>query len=111
MVLIPVIQRDKRDYNEPTHDSVVAKIHRKMHPGMSWCLRCGYPWGMVKEHSTRYNDSEGCFPLCEGCWVLLGCPEARIEYYKTLIDWWEAIGSSISKDTKRDIQRAVANGG
>ncbi len=103
-----------RDVNPPktvTRDSALAKFHRLAHPSFSWCLRCGFPWAVVKEHVTHYGHGSGCFPLCQECWGVLGCPEARIEYYKNLIDWWESNGRPISEDRKRDIQRAVANGG
>lgn len=94
----------------PTHDSIRAKVARKARPGYSYCFRCGFPWDIVKAHVTNYTLSGGCFPLCEGCWETLGSPEARIEYYKMLIDHWEQTGDPVSDDTKRDIQKAVANG-
>lgn len=95
---------------EPTHDSLSAKAARFMSPGLSWCLRCGMPWNLVKSHETRYRITSGCFPLCEDCWAHLGHPEARIEYYKALIDKWESLGPPVDPEVKRDIQRAVANG-
>lgn len=75
---------------------------------------------MVREHVTHYRftvidgysyPKEGCFPLCEGCWSELASPEARIEYYKMLIDSWELGGHPVDEDKKKDIQMAVANGG
>lgn len=69
------------------------------------------PWGAVEEHVTKYTSTTGCFPLCEGCWTELEVPEARIEYYKMLIDSWELSGNEVTEDTKKDIQMAVANGG
>lgn len=97
----------------PTHDSPKAVAARHANRDYSWCLRCGMPWSLVDDHTTYHgeNHRQGLFPLCEGCWVLLGSPEARIEYYKKLVDWWEELGEEISDDTKRDIRRAVANGG
>lgn len=94
----------------PTHDSLVAKLCRLGSPGYSHCLRCGMPWNTVEHHSTWYAKSSACFPLCESCWQLLGSPEARVEYYKTLIDYW-ARDLPVSEQTARDIQKAVANGG
>jgi hypothetical protein len=93
-----------------THDSLQARTMRRLHPGTSWCGRCGMPWGTVREHVTNYTVTAGCFPLCEGCWTLLGSPEARIEYYAAQIEWWDANGQGVSADTRRDIGRAVANG-
>lgn len=103
-------------YPPPTDDSLGAKLSRLKHPGISHCLRCGYSWSAVKDHITHYLFSEdglpkkGCFPLCEGCWSELGHPEARIEYYATLIEHWASNGSPISEDDKFDIGQAVANG-
>lgn len=94
----------------PTHDSVKSRMERATHPTYSCCLRCGRPWNKVKPHTTNYNHNSGCFPLCKGCWTILGCPEARIEYYATLIGHWNK-KSPVSDDTKREIQKAVANGG
>jgi hypothetical protein len=97
---------------QPTHDSPLAANTRYANPSKSWCFRCGMPWGVVKEHSTIWSSKgQGCFPLCEGCWSLLGSPEARIEYYKMLIDWWNANEWTCDEDEQRAIQRAVANGG
>lgn len=94
-----------------THDSARARFYRSMAPSNSWCGRCGIPWRFVDHHPTKYNDQRSCFALCEGCWTLLGSPEARIEYYKWLIDWWEELGSPASMEEQMQIKRAVANGG
>lgn len=92
----------------PTHDSVKARAARASSPGWGYCLRCGLPWRFVKGHTTHYTANSGCFPLCEGCWHLLGGPEARIEYYAELLRAWET-QHPVSDDTKRAVQRAVAN--
>lgn len=97
-------------WQQPTHDSLNAYLARMLDQNRGWCLRCGMPWGAVEHHTTWYSERVGCSPLCEGCWTILGAPEARIEYYKTLIDRWES-HATVSEDDKRDIQRAVANGG
>lgn len=97
-------------FQPPTHDSLHAKAARLLSPGFSYCGRCGMPWARVEGHVTHYNNSSGCFPLCEGCWLVLGHPEARIEYYATLIRYWES-QHEVSDETKRAIQRAVANEG
>lgn len=95
---------------EPTHDSRGARAERKLDSHSGYCFRCGRPWSKVTSHITDYNLNSGCFPLCEGCWVLLSSPEARIEYYAALIRKWESAGYPIEEDRKREIQRAVANG-
>jgi len=94
----------------PTHDSGRATVERWLNPTYGWCLRCGRPSCCVKDHVTDYNNGHGLFPLCEGCWTLLGHPEARIPYYKTLVDHWVSEGSPKSPDDLADIARAVAAG-
>jgi len=100
-----------------THDTHKARLYRAINPGYGYCGRCGIPWegafrgaGGVKYHVTRYTSDTGCFPLCEGCWELLGCAEARIEYYVELVRYWDARGCTVEDDVKRDIYQAVANG-
>lgn len=110
-----------------THDSYTARVLRKNNPWTSYCGRCGYPWnkGGAKPHDTEYDWIDGvlggghyrrgCFPLCQDCWEILGSPEARIEYYRDLIALWDYLAERdgyepTSEETKRDIQRAVANG-
>lgn len=102
----------------PTHDSFAAKTDRNFNRGGGYCFRCGFTWRRVSPHVTDYTEpsidpprvGQGCFSLCEGCWTVLQVPEARIEYYKMLVDHWESVGLQVSEDTKRDIMRAVANG-
>lgn len=104
---------------KPTHDTPAAEFARLRSPGFSCCMRCGFPWNKVKSHTTWYKirdverevAGKGCFPLCEGCWELLGAPEARIEYYQMLLDEWEKIGVPVSEEEKILIGKAVANGG
>lgn len=97
-------------------DTVKAYRARQENPGWGYCGRCGMPWNLVETHTTYYTTTSGCFPLCEECWTALGCGEARIEYYKALIDHWEYLADTsentphVSEDTKRDIMKAVANG-
>lgn len=93
----------------PTHDSLRARAARLTCPGYSHCLRCGMPWPYVKRHDTPYGDGRACFPLCEDCWTLLGHPEARIEYYATLLDIWEQ-DSPVDPEVRQSIGRAVAAG-
>ena len=94
----------------PTHGTYTSLFLRKTSPGYGYCFRCGMPWNHVLPHDTRYSFQRGCFPLCIYCWELLGSPEARIEYYKMLIDYWEANGSPSTEEEKDQIKRAVANG-
>lgn len=98
-------------WTAPTHDTLRARMARVASPDYSYCGRCGMPWSRVEGHVTNYGEGRGCFPLCEGCWDLLGCPEARIEYYANLIRNWENLGPPVEPETRRAIQRAVANEG
>lgn len=99
-----------------THDTIVAKLARLASPGCSYCLRCGMPWTRVEHHTTWYETradggpKRGCFPLCEGCWTLLGHPEARIEYYAAMVDGWNE-HKPVEPETRAAIGRAVANEG
>lgn len=99
---------DKDKY--PTHDTMDAKLTRIAHPHLSWCLRCGFVWSRVIEHSTWYTEHAACFPLCEGCWEKLGSPEARIEYYGALLKTWEEADCGVDSETRNLIAKAVANG-
>jgi hypothetical protein len=56
--------------------------------GYSGCYRCGGTWDYTEDHITTYDESQGCFPLCETCWLGLGTPEARMPYYEALRDRW-----------------------
>lgn len=94
----------------PTHDSIRARMARAVAPGFSYCGRCGMPWARADEHVTEYSVHNGCFPLCEECWQILGHPEARIPYYKALIDGWDENRQGCSPETRRDIMLAVAAG-
>ena len=99
-------------WEQLTHDSLHAKTERLMSPDKSWCLRCGRPWSRVEPHSTQYTPFSACFPLCEDCWSLLGNPEARIEYYKMLIDSWNAeCRYELDEEEILEIGKAVDNGG
>lgn len=101
----PIGERKPRPIS---HDSHEAKVNRYLNPDKGYCGRCGFTWDDV--HVTEYDPANGCFPLCEPCWKLLGCGEARIEYYKELIDFWEQ-DVEVSEETKFNIMKAVANGG
>jgi hypothetical protein len=74
------------------------------------------PWARVEGHTTWYENTKdgqprrGCFPLCEGCWTLLGHPEARIPYYAELIEQWEQ-DKPVEPEVRHAIGRAVANEG
>lgn len=98
----------------PTHDSLRARALRLTFRGTGYCGRCGLPWACVTSHTTYYGDPlgeggmRGCFPLCEDCWQTLGHPEARIPYYRVLIEHWQS-QSEVHPDVIRAIGRAVAN--
>ena len=102
-----------------THDTITARLARMARPHTGYCGRCGFPWtldgkagpGTVEPHVTDYSAHSGMFPLCEGCWRLLGHPEARAPYYKALIDMWASLGSPVDRDEEQEMIRAVAGGG
>lgn len=81
-------------------------------PGYSWCLQCKTPWRFVKGHTTKYTQSNGCFPLCEKCWAEL-TPEQRLPFYRALIIEWArqdcCNGEEFDK-TWHDIREAVLAG-
>lgn len=37
-------------------------------------------------HKTTVTNGVSCFPLCEQCWTELKTPEARLPYYRKLVD-------------------------
>jgi hypothetical protein len=63
----------------------------------------------VKGHTTRYNASQGCFPLCEECWEWLGEPSRRIPFYYVLMEQWDrqTPDQPISTERRTDILAAV----
>lgn len=68
----------------------------------------------VKSHSTKYSPTEGCFPLCEGCWSELSTGE-RMPYYDMLVIRWMRDARTVEDmDTLRDkrllIREAVRAG-
>lgn len=84
--------------------------------GYGTCQKCKLPWCYLDYHVTNYNQTRGCFPLCEYCWQSL-TPEDRLPFYKDLlISWqrWEAILESETKHNYinewRLIRRAVLAG-
>lgn len=73
------------------------------------CGRCRWPWPFVQTHSTRYSESNGCFPLCEQCWQELRTPEARLPFYEQLIDNWRGFGK-LEDGLPEAIRAAVMEG-
>ena len=63
---------------------LVAKLLNPLFPQYSKCRRCNRNWKICKGHTTPYDATSGCFPLCEDCWLELGVEE-RVPYY---IDLW-----------------------
>lgn len=90
-------------------DSWKAKYYRLLHPGWGTCLRCGMPWVKVESHRTQYNETSGCFPLCQECWDQL-TPSERLPFYQQLIAVWEEGGHPPDPGVKEQIQRAVMRG-
>ncbi len=66
----------------------IGHIARAFSPGYSHCYRCGRPWSIAREHSTKCTETWGCFPLCEACWREL-TPGDRIYYYRLLWLKWK----------------------
>ena len=75
----------KEIYGAIEHDK--GKTDRFLHPGYSACGRCGLTWATVEGHDTNYDNWNGCFPLCEGCWSKL-TPEERLPFYRQMVDEW-----------------------
>ena len=46
----------------------MGRISRLLFPSHGYCGKCQTTWSLVKEHTTMYSDTRGCFPLCEKCW-------------------------------------------
>ena len=75
----------------PGRSIVVDKVNDAF-PGWGGCLRCRFPWVLVRSHTTHYDKNDtrlGCFPLCEDCWLELQTPAQRMPYYMSLVDKWE----------------------
>lgn len=45
--------------------------------------------GDGKPHRVVVTNGMSCFPLCEQCWKDLKTPEARLPYYRKLVDSWK----------------------
>lgn len=73
--------------------------------GYSSCYRCGRPWWMAKEHITKYSKVEGCFPLCEMCFIKLRTFNRRMPYYKKLVHDWAFDGCIDNDDLVRKIHK------
>lgn len=101
-----------------THDTIDAEIARSLKPGVGWCGRCGYPWGIVEEKVTpisgetdsRGNGRSGIFCLCVNCHEILGHPAERLPYYTELMDYWDECGEPLSDVGYSSVIQAVADG-
>lgn len=58
-------------------------------PGLGRCGKCRRTWKRVQGHTTSYEESHACFPLCEECWSSL-TPATRLPYYQALMANWLA---------------------
>ena len=67
-------------------DRVIKNRHGKS-LGYGCCYRCGDTWDWKKGHTTYFDESRGCFPLCHDCWSRL-TPEERLPYYERMVDSW-----------------------
>lgn len=88
----------------------IGSISQQLTPGFSWCHHCHTTWPFVESHATHYEDSRGCFPLCELCWTELGTPERRLPYYRQLWDEWIADDGDLKQSMWDAIQAAVEKG-
>jgi hypothetical protein len=121
--------------DQPTHDSIRAKLSRAVHPGFSYCLRCGFPWAVVEGHHTSYGakliesyralDADvramvnsgqvsllgdgACFPLCEKCWAKLTVEE-REPYYWKLLRLWDTPDYPLSEEVAHQVIAACREG-
>lgn len=77
--------------------------------GYSRCHCCGMPWSHTDGHSTTFNRSQGCFPLCKECWNEL-TPETRLPFYRQLYMEWESLGADLYAGMWSDIETAVLSG-
>jgi hypothetical protein len=77
------------------------------------CNRCGASWRDTPHHTTKYQDTLGCFPLCETCWAAL-TPEGRLPFYRKLFSEWESYGpmseAELAVYNWAEIERAVLEG-
>lgn len=71
--------------NAPRGDDVKDREPGIPEAVLGACGRCKRSWKWVEGHSTPFNDHEGCFPLCEGCWHEL-TPQQRLPYYRAMFD-------------------------
>lgn len=81
--------------------------------GFGECLRCGGTWDHTQEHLTEYTAGGACFPLCEFCWSDLATPEARLPYYRALVDRWINDNPESASEIEvkyQDIESAVTAG-
>lgn len=74
MALFKLLDRTKRDK--------ANAVGRKA--GYGECLRCHDSWAWKPHHTTYYNLSTGCFPLCDECWLSL-TPEQRLPFYAEMV--------------------------
>lgn len=81
-------------------------------PGYSSCMRCRTAWKFVEGHSTKYDEHNGCFPLCELCWADLA-PEQRLPFYFVLYCQWDWDAGQMGHERPTEweaIEQAVLGG-
>lgn len=71
----------------------LARILNPLSPGFGGCYRCNRNWSICSHHTTKYNETSGCFPLCEECWEELS-PRRRLGYYHKLWMRWKYDGQT-----------------
>lgn len=68
------------------------------------CERCGWPWSVVRGHTTWHEPHRAVFCLCHDCWEELQVPEYRLPYYRML---WERSFAGRSDVTWEQVEAAV----
>lgn len=97
-------------YPQPTDDTPSARRARE-NSTKTWCLRCGMPWDKAEPHVTVYRPPAGIFPLCYECWGILGTPDARLPYYKSLMQYFHTHDLGLNDEAELQVMRAVVMGG
>ena len=73
--------------------------------GFGGCYRCGDTWDYKKPHTTPYDDTGGCFPLCESCWASLTPTERLLFYEQMWQEWIRQFGLVTDAETRLIVDR------
>jgi hypothetical protein len=90
---------------------LINGLMKTLYPTRTTCLCCGSSWKLVRKHSTMYNKTDGCFPLCKVCWRKLETPTRRLPYYRQLFNIWNANSNVAHTEAEwQQIEAAVRAG-